>query len=85
MIDANGGVADATMNKASCHGREAQPGRLRSRYVDPAFLNLKGGLAKTTKAVAVAECLADSGYRTLLIDADHQCMLVNFCSARSDY
>ena len=38
------------------------------------FLNLKGGVAKTTDAVAVAECLADSGYRTLLIDADHQCM-----------
>jgi chromosome partitioning protein len=38
------------------------------------FLNLKGGVAKTTNAVAIAECLADSGYRTLLIDADHQCM-----------
>jgi chromosome partitioning protein len=38
------------------------------------FLNLKGGVAKTTNAVAVAECLAESGYRTLLIDADHQCM-----------
>jgi chromosome partitioning protein len=37
------------------------------------FVNLKGGVAKTTNAVAVAECLADSGYRTLLIDADHQC------------
>jgi chromosome partitioning protein len=37
------------------------------------FINLKGGVAKTTNAVAVAECLADSGYRTLLIDADHQC------------
>jgi chromosome partitioning protein len=36
------------------------------------FVNLKGGVAKTTNAVA--ECLADSGYRTLLIDADHQCM-----------
>lgn len=38
------------------------------------FINLKGGVAKTTNAVAVAECLADSGYRVLLIDADHQCM-----------
>ena len=38
------------------------------------FENLKGGVAKTTNAVAVAECLADSGHRTLLIDADHQCM-----------
>jgi len=38
------------------------------------FVNLKGGVAKTTNAVAVAECLADAGLRTLLIDADHQCM-----------
>lgn len=38
------------------------------------FVNLKGGVAKTTNAVAVAECLAEQGYRTLLIDADHQCM-----------
>jgi chromosome partitioning protein len=37
------------------------------------FVNLKGGVAKTTNAVAVAEGLAESGYRVLLIDADHQC------------
>lgn len=37
------------------------------------FLNLKGGVAKTTNAVAVAECLASLGKRTLVIDADHQC------------
>jgi chromosome partitioning protein len=38
------------------------------------LVNLKGGVAKTTNAVAIAECLAASGLRTLLIDADHQCM-----------
>ena len=38
------------------------------------FLNLKGGVAKTTNAVATAECLANQGFKTLLIDADHQCM-----------
>lgn len=38
------------------------------------LINLKGGVAKTTNAVAIAECLASNGYRTLLIDADHQCM-----------
>lgn len=38
------------------------------------MLNLKGGVAKTTSAVAVAECFASQGHRTLLIDADHQCM-----------
>jgi chromosome partitioning protein len=38
------------------------------------LINLKGGVAKTTSAVAIAECLASAGHRTLLIDADHQCM-----------
>jgi chromosome partitioning protein len=38
------------------------------------LINLKGGVAKTTNAVAIAECLAAGGLRTLLIDADHQCM-----------
>lgn len=38
------------------------------------FINLKGGVAKTTNAVAVSECLASQGHRVLLIDADHQCM-----------
>ncbi|MHB8860999.1 MAG: ParA family protein [Pirellulaceae bacterium] len=38
------------------------------------FINLKGGVAKTTNAVAVAECLASvEEKRVLLIDADHQC------------
>jgi chromosome partitioning protein len=38
------------------------------------LINLKGGVAKTTNAVAIAECLAAAGHRILLIDADHQCM-----------
>src|SRR5262249_35666470 len=29
---------------------------------------------KTTSSVAIAECLASAGHRTLLIDADHQCL-----------
>jgi len=38
------------------------------------MLNLKGGVAKTTNCVAMAECLADEGLRVLALDADHQCM-----------
>lgn len=40
------------------------------------LINLKGGVAKTTSAVAIAECLASEspGQRTLLLDADHQSM-----------
>ena len=40
------------------------------------MLNLKGGVAKTTNTVALAEALADSDENRsiLVIDADHQCM-----------
>ena len=39
-----------------------------------ACINLKGGVAKTTNAVAIAEALHETGRRVLVIDADHQCM-----------
>lgn len=38
------------------------------------FLNLKGGVAKTTNSVAIAECFASQGKRVLFVDADHQSM-----------
>lgn len=37
-----------------------------------AVLSFKGGVGKTTNAIALAEFLALSGFRTLFIDADHQ-------------
>ena len=37
------------------------------------FINIKGGVAKTTSAIAVAQILAtDYGKRVLIVDADQQ-------------
>jgi Mrp family chromosome partitioning ATPase len=35
------------------------------------MVNLKDGVANTTNTVVLAECFAESGLRTLVVDADH--------------
>lgn len=49
------------------------------------FLSMKGGTAKTTSAVNLAVGLAQSGYKTLLIDADAQGNATSYFSKEQDY
>lgn len=52
------------------------PSKLDRRHVI-CFSHIKGGVAKTTCCVNVGACLADTGYRTLLVDMDPQSSLTD--------
>lgn len=48
------------------------------------FVNLKGGVAKTTTVINTAAILAQRGKRVLVVDADSQCNTTNFLGADND-
>ena len=51
--------------------RERKPGGQR-RCLTISFVNVKGGVGKSTLAITLAGALAQRGYRVLVIDADPQ-------------
>ncbi len=48
------------------------------------FVNLKGGVAKTTTVINAAAILAQRGKRVLVVDADSQCNTTNFLGVDND-
>lgn len=46
-------------------------GKMKKPYVI-SFANSKGGVGKTTSCISVGCALAAAGYKTLLVDLDHQ-------------
>lgn len=49
-----------------------------------AFVNQKGGVGKTTLAINVAGCMAQQGFKVLLVDADPQQSALDWSGVRSN-
>ena len=49
-----------------------------------AIANQKGGVGKTTSTIAMADCLANQGYRTLMLDIDPQGSLTTYFQLNPD-